>query len=138
MTNLENGKIKVKQVQMTSTDQKKIVGMHVFGNLYDIDPKIAQDMEYLKAVVLKAIEIAKMTLVEQKAWKFGGDKGGVSVIALITESHVALHTWNEYKYASIDIFTCGEHSDPQAAYKYVIEALKPKKHQVFQANRSSQ
>jgi S-adenosylmethionine decarboxylase len=118
-------------------EEDRIIGLHVFGNLYDLDPKLATDLEYLKAVVLKAVDIAKMTLVEEKAWQFGGRKGGVSVIALVTESHVALHTWNEYKYASLDIYTCGVHSDPHAAFNYVVQALKPKRHQVFYANRSS-
>ncbi|MDE1859610.1 MAG: adenosylmethionine decarboxylase, partial [Candidatus Micrarchaeota archaeon] len=68
---------------------------------------------------------------------FGGNKGGVSVIALVTESHIVLHTWNEYKYATLDIYTCGEHSDPHAAFKMIVDALKPKKHQIFYANRSS-
>ena len=139
----QNAKMRPRKMEVQVSYPKdketdRIVGLHVFGNLYDLDPKFATDIEYLKAVVLKAVEIAKMTLVEQKAWQFGGKKGGVSVIALVTESHFALHTWNEYKYASIDIYTCGEHSDPHAAFNYVIQALKPKRHQVFYANRSSE
>lgn len=113
----------------------KIIGLHVFGNLYDLDPKIATDVDFLKRIVLDAVGIAKMTLVEQKAWSFGGKKGGVSVICLVTESHIALHTWNEYKYATLDIYTCGEHSNPQAAFEYIVQHLKPKRHQVFYANR---
>lgn len=120
------------------TTKKKIVGLHVFGNLYDLDPKIATDKEYLKSVVLKAVELAKMTLVEIKVWDFGGEKGGVSVMALVTESHIVLHTWNEYKYATLDIYTCGEQSDPHAGFNHVVQALKPKRHQVFYANRSSE
>ena len=124
--------------QTYSAPKKRIVGLHVFRNLYDLDPKIATDKEYLKSVVLKAVEMAKMTLVEIKVWDFGGEKGGVSVMALVTESHVVLHTWNEYKYATLDIYTCGEHSDPHAAFNFVVQALKPKRHQVFYANRSSE
>jgi len=54
-----------------------------------------------------------MKLVEMKSWKFGGKKGGVSVIALVEESHIAVHTWLEYNYATVDVYTCGEHSDPR-------------------------
>ncbi len=125
------------QVTIPKLKEDRIVGLHVFGNLYDLDPKIATDIDRLKAVMLKAVGVAKMTLVEQKAWKFGGKKGGVSIIDLVTESHMALHTWNEYKYASLDIYTCGEHSDPHAAFNYVVQELKPKRHQIFYANRSS-
>ncbi|MDE1860163.1 MAG: adenosylmethionine decarboxylase [Candidatus Micrarchaeota archaeon] len=124
------------ELQASPVTQKgKLIGLHIFGNLYDLDPKMATDLDFLKKIVLDAVGIAKMTLVEQKAWSFGGEKGGVSVICLVTESHIALHTWNEYKYATLDIYTCGEHSNPQGAFDYIVGQLKPKKHQVFYANR---
>lgn len=93
--------------------EDRIVGKHVFGNLYDIDPEDLNNEQLLKDLVLKAVEIAHMNLVEAKSWSFGGKKGGVSVIALIEESHIALHTWNEYNYATLDVYTCGEDSDPR-------------------------
>ncbi|ABP95800.1 MULTISPECIES: adenosylmethionine decarboxylase [Metallosphaera] len=117
--------------------EDRIVGKHVFGNLYDIDPEDLNNEQLLKDLVLKAVEIAHMNLVEAKSWSFGGKKGGVSVIALIEESHIALHTWNEYNYATLDVYTCGEDSDPQAAFKFIVEALKPRRYQVFFADRSS-
>lgn len=113
-----------------------IIGLHVFGNLYDLDPEVMSNVNVLKSAVLEAIKIARMTLVEEKAWAFGGKKGGVSVIALITESHIALHTWHEYKYATLDIYTCGNDADPQAAFDYIVKTLKPKRHQLFYADRS--
>lgn len=127
------------QIQATHPVETKerIVGLHVFGNLYDLDPKLATDVEFLKALVIKAVKKAKMTLVTVEARSFGGKKGGVSVIALITESHMIVHTWNEYKYATVDIYTCGEQSDPHAAFNMIVQELKPKRHQIFYANRSS-
>lgn len=117
-------------------EEDKIFATHVFGNLYKIDPKAINDREFLRKTMLEAVSIAKMTLVEIKAWSFGGKKGGVSVIALVEESHLALHTWNEYNYATLDIYTCGKDSDPHAGFMHVIKKLKPEKHQVFTADRS--
>ena len=128
--------IKTQNLPVSVKEEEKIVGIHFFGNMYEIDPAVATNKEFLEKVVLKAVEIAKMHLVERKAWAFGGKKGGVSVIALVTESHVALHTWNEYKYATLDIYTCGSDSDPKAAFDFVVENLKPKRHQIFYADRS--
>ncbi|MFP3399371.1 adenosylmethionine decarboxylase [Acidianus sp.] len=119
------------------SSEDKIVGKHVFGNLYDIDPKLLTDREYLEKLVLEAVKIANMKLVEAKSWSFGGKKGGVSVLALVEESHIALHTWNEYNYATLDVYTCGEQSDPQAAFDYIVNALKPRRYQIFYADRSS-
>ena len=126
------------QTYFQTSNEDKIIGKHVFGNLYDLDEGLLTDKDFLEKVVLEAVDIAKMKLVEIKAWKFGGKKGGVSIIALVEESHIALHTWNEYKYATLDVYTCGEQSEPQAAFNYIISQLRPKRYQMFYADRSSE
>src|SRR5689334_4551791 len=35
---------------------------------------------------------------------------GLSAVAVIAESHLAIHTWPEYGYVAADFFTCGEHT----------------------------
>ncbi len=116
--------------------EDKIIGKHFYGNLYDLDMKRMEDMEYLKKLVTDAINIAGMTLVEVKAWSFGGKKGGISVIALITESHVALHIWKEYNYATLDLYTCGMESDPEKAFDHIVKGLRTKNSKKFFADRS--
>ena len=32
---------------------------------------------------------------------------GISGVVIIQESHLTIHTWPEYGYAAVDIFTCG-------------------------------
>ncbi len=118
-------------------DLEGIIGKHIFANLYDLDPQTINDENFLKNLVVNAAHLANMTLVEVKSWKVEGIKGGVSVLALITESHIALHTWVEYKYATIDIYTCGEKSDPWTAFEYVLSTLKPKTFKVNYVDRSS-
>ncbi|MCS7107637.1 MAG: adenosylmethionine decarboxylase [Acidilobaceae archaeon] len=121
---------------MDEEQRDNIVGKHVYANLYDIDLDLAANEEVMKAVVVKAVKEANANLHEVQAWKFGGKKGGVSVIALVLESHVAIHTWIEYNYATVDVYTCGDHTDPWKALKVIIEALKPKHYTVHYADRS--
>jgi S-adenosylmethionine decarboxylase len=136
---LEEYKKKETQKENETTNPSEadevITGDHVFGNLYEPDEKLIMDQEFLKTTVTNAIEMANMTLVEVKTWSFGGKKGGVTVMALITESHVVLHTWNEYKYATLDIYTCGNKAKPHDAFDYIVKSLKPKKHHKFYADR---
>ncbi len=40
---------------------------------------------------------------------------GVSGVVIISESHLTVHTWPEYGYAALDIFTCGDDIDIAAA-----------------------
>jgi S-adenosylmethionine decarboxylase len=121
----------------SKTTSKQIVGKHVFGNLYNCPVELISNQKFLRQLVLKAVEAAKMNLVSLRSWKFGGEKGGVSVIALIKESHIAVHTWREYKYATVDIYTCGEESKPELAFELIVDSLKPERVVRYFADRSS-
>ena len=48
---------------------------------------------------------------------------GVSGVVVIQESHLAIHTWPEHGFAAIDVFTCGDDLDPQAACRSISAAL---------------
>ncbi|MEM4871547.1 MAG: adenosylmethionine decarboxylase [Thermofilaceae archaeon] len=115
-----------------------VVGKHVYGNLYDVDLSVAADEEKLKKVVLEAAQLGKMRVWDLRSYSFGGDKGGISVIALVVESHIAVHTWIEYRYATVDVYTCGEQSDPFKAFEHIVKALKPRFYTFNYADRSSQ
>jgi len=114
-----------------------VVGKHVYGNLYEVDVSVAANEEALKRVVLEAAELANMRVWDIRAYSFGGEKGGVSVIALVVESHIAVHTWVEHRYATVDVYTCGERSDPFKAFEHIVRALKPKFYTLAYADRSS-
>ncbi len=118
-------------------DMDPVIGKHVYGNLYGCDAGALADEQLIVNVVREAVTVARATLMEIKSWKVEGIKGGVSVLALITESHIAVHTWPEYRYAAVDVFTCGDHSDPKAAFEHIVKALKPKLVVQHYADRSS-
>ena len=49
---------------------------------------------------------------------------GVSGAVIISESHLTIHTWPEYGYAALDLFTCGDSVNPWIAFDYLEEELK--------------
>lgn len=101
--------------------RKKVIGRHVYGELYDCDPRLLGDEVYLVKVIEKAAEVGEFTLLDVKAWKISP---GVSVIGIVLESHISIHTWPEYKFASVDVYTCGLKGDPFKAFEYITKALK--------------
>ncbi len=114
----------------------EIIGKHIYGNLYGCQPSFINNDLALKNLVIEAAKVAKMTVWDTKVWKFGGEKGGVSALALILESHIAIHTWNEFQYATVDVFTCGDKSDPVQAFDYIVAKMKPKSVTKHFADRS--
>ncbi len=113
-----------------------IIGRHVYGSLYGIDKEKAWDEEYLRDLIQRAVEAAGATLLDLRSWRVEGEKGGISVVAIVLESHVALHTWPEYGYATFDAYTCGDRADPWKAWDLVLRELKPKYYTVHYADRS--
>ena len=119
------------------TVEDYIVGKHVYGNLYGISREVALDHDFLVETMKKAAELSNATIIEVRSWVIPGKKGGVSVIVLVDESHLALHTWSEYSYATLDVYTCGEHTEPLKGFQYVVERLKPKKYTMHYVVRES-
>ena len=113
-----------------------VVGRHVYADLYGCPKDVLENKDLLVEAVKKAAEAADAKILEIKSWEVGGEHGGVSVIALIVESHIALHTWPLNNYATLDVYTCGEKSDPWKAFKYLIDILKPKHYVVHYSDRS--
>ena len=85
---------------------------------------------------MEAAREARATVLEARAWKVEGEKGGVSAVAIVLESHIAIHTWREYDYATVDVYTCGDHTDPWKAWEYIVNVLRPEKVVVHYADRS--
>ena len=117
--------------------KEQLIGKHVYGNLYGCESSQINNDAALKRLVVDAAKVAKMTIYDTKVWKFGGEKGGVSALALILESHIAIHTWNEFQYATVDVFTSGDQSDPQLAFEYIVSRLRPKSVTRHFADRSN-
>ena len=60
---------------------------------------------------------------------------GVSVIIILAETHISIHTWPEHGYAALDIFVCKDEVDPEVGWRVVKEALQPSSFEVHRLNR---
>ncbi len=86
------------------------------------------DDEFFLRNLLETSAIAcGANVLETVSYKF--DPHGVTVICLLSESHISIHTWPEKGEAAVDVFTCGE-SEPEIACGIIVEALKAQKHKM--------
>ena len=98
------------------------LGTHLLLDLKDCNPKLLDDISYIKQAMIGAADEAGATIVGETFHKF--DPIGVTGIIAIAESHLCIHTWPEYGYAAVDIFTCGQGFRPQKAADLLIESLQ--------------
>ncbi len=69
----------------------------------------------------EAARRAGATIVKSEFHQFA--PYGVSGVVIIQESHLTVHTWPEYGYAAVDLFTCSEEMDIEAAVAYLARAF---------------
>lgn len=100
----------------------KELGKHVIVEMYECDSEILNDFDVIRSSMLEAAEIAGATIVGETFHRFAPH--GVSGVVVIAESHLSIHTWPEYGYAALDLFTCGETVDPWKGFTHLREKLK--------------
>ncbi len=98
------------------------LGKHVLAEFYKCDNDILNNVSLIEQLMIDAAEKANATVISSSFHHF--NPFGVSGVVVIAESHLAIHTWPEYGYASVDIYTCGDTLDPWVAYKYLRDMLK--------------
>ncbi len=104
---------------------------HVVATLHGCRSDLLDD-KFLLNTTLKAIHNANMQLAKTKTpnplvYRVSDDimGGGVSVNALITTSHLTIHTSKMYATVEIDCATCGCNSNPWAALETFKRTLRP-------------
>lgn len=97
------------------------LGRHVIVELYDCKPSLLDDVTYVQNAMQNAAQKAGATIINLTFHHFS--PYGVSGVVVIQESHLAIHTWPEWGFASIDLFTCGESTDPWKCYNVLKEAF---------------
>lgn len=98
------------------------LGQHVIGDFFGCDRHLLDDAPYLERALLGVARDLGATAINATFHHFSPI--GVSGVVVIQESHLAIHTWPEGGYAAVDLFTCGDHIDPQAAIPALQEVLR--------------
>lgn len=96
-------------------------GRHVLAELEGVDPASLNDAGFLAETLRSALQRAGATVHEVVAHRF--DPQGVTVLALLSESHASVHTYPEHGSLFADVFTCGDRADPELAVRLLAEAL---------------
>lgn len=110
------------------------MGRHLIAELYGCNASVLGDLETLRTTLLEAAEASGAKVLEEFFRKFS-QGGGVTGLLAIAESHFSIHTWPEYGYAAVDLFTCGDHVNPWKAYEVICGRMKPSRADVKELRR---
>ena len=97
------------------------LGRHILAEFYNCNSNVLNNVELIENAMVDAAVECGATVIERKFHMFS--PYGVSGVVIISESHLAIHTWPEFGYAAVDLFTCGDSCDPMIAYEYLRDKL---------------
>ncbi len=109
------------------------VGRHLIVEMFECDPKALDSLETVKDALIDASVASNSTVVGFDFYRF--KPHGISGYVLIAESHISIHTWPEFGYAAVDVFTCGEHTNPWKGLQVLKERFKAKKVTIIEITR---
>lgn len=112
------------------------LGKHLLLELKDCNRKLLSDLDFLRDTLLSAAREAGAVIVGESFHPFP-PYGGVSGVVIIAESHLSIHTWPEYGYAAIDIFTCGNSIHPERAVKLLMRELQAGDSSILELERGN-
>lgn len=99
------------------------IGREIIADLKGCDSRVIDDEQLLKRLVQEAVYKTNHHLLNLTSRKF--KPVGVTVVGILAESHISLHTYPEIGYVGIDIFTCGANK-PDLIFEYLKEKIGAK------------
>ncbi len=101
--------------------------------LFDCDAQVINSLETVKGALVEAAKRARATIVDVVFHEF--NPFGISGVVVIAESHLSIHTWPEYRYAAVDIFSCGDVLKPDVAADYLVEQFGAERASIVELQR---
>lgn len=98
------------------------LGHQIVAEFYSCNPESLNDVEFIRRQMLEAALKAGAHIVAETFHHFSPH--GVSGAVIIAESHLAIHTWPEYGYAAVDLFTCGSTVSAETGFQHLRDALE--------------
>ena len=94
---------------------------HILFDLKDCPSELLDNEEHIRMSLYVAAKVSNSKLININAHKFKPQ--GVTGLAMLADSHISIHTWPEKGIAYCDIFTCGDHCQPELAVEYLSKWL---------------
>lgn len=86
-------------------------GLHWVGDLLDCQctPSLLANVDQLRSLCVDAVKASGLTMVGESFHQFV--PGGATGVVVLAESHLAVHTWPEIGFVTVDLYVCNVVSD---------------------------
>jgi S-adenosylmethionine decarboxylase len=111
------------------------LGKQLIVELYGCNRALLDEPIHSERILVDAVNRSGATIIQPFFHHFSPH--GVSGVIVIAESHVAIHTWPEYGYCAVDIFTCGSQVDTDLIYEHIRKEFQAQEVSVMEVKRGT-
>jgi S-adenosylmethionine decarboxylase len=115
----------------TETALMPHIGQHLLIDIWGA--KNLDNLNVVQTAFLEAINACGATLIVLKLHQFELGNG-ITGVAILSQSHMSIHTWPERGYAAIDLFVCGM-NDPHMIVPILHTSFMPTHIEVVEQKR---
>ncbi len=139
ITHLENAKqggdnmLQLNSAEKLTNEIHPFVGIHIMGELYGVSSNEINNVDFLLELISEGVGKGKANCEGTLVKKF--QPTGLTILVLLEESHVSVHTYPEYGSLFFDIFTCGLTCSARSIAETLIEALRPTSKHIVENRR---
>jgi S-adenosylmethionine decarboxylase len=108
------------------------LGRHFLAEFYNCSSETLNDEKKISDIMTGAVLVSGATIIQPFFHKFSPH--GISGIIIIAESHLAIHTWPEFGFAALDIFSCSDFNY-SGALKFINKKLNAGKYSILGIKR---
>jgi len=99
------------------------MGIHVIAEFLGVNSEKISRVESIQEILDRVVSKSGLSVISSSFHQF--EPHGVSAVYLLSESHLSVHTWPEYGYVALDIFTCGADEPALKAFNLLVEEFRP-------------
>lgn len=98
-----------------------VTGLHILGGVYTNEMKKLNSSQLTKTHLSKLIR--RLDLHELGSFYHRFPEGGFTGLVSLVESHIAVHTWPELGYLTLDVYLCDYSRDNRKICRLVFNEI---------------
>ena len=116
------------------------IGIHLVVDLFDITNEnfkyflFKENFAKFDEIIEDSLKRNHMHLLNKTVHYFDSPPGAFTLLYLLSESHLSMHSWPEHGYLAVDIFTCGN-CNTKNIIDDILNTLKPGKYNITSLKR---
>jgi S-adenosylmethionine decarboxylase len=96
------------------------VGTEYLVDAFGCRPEPLRDDALLAALLNDLVGAIGLTVIQPPIWHRFDGPGGVTGLAMLSESHLTCHTWPEDGRAVFNLFHCGHSTEARTAWQGIL------------------